>query len=108
MHIIDSLIDSPVGSKEADKLEVLSILIEDYENKYYKIDTPDPISAIKQRAEQLGLTRKDLEKSIGSRGRVSEVLNYKRTLTLSMIRKLNKHLNIPAEILIKDIRKKTA
>jgi HTH-type transcriptional regulator / antitoxin HigA len=108
MNIVDSLIDSPVGSEEADKLEVLSILLEDYEHKHYKIGVPDPIAAIKQRAEQLGLTRKDLEKSIGSRSRVSEVLNHKRTLTLAMIRKLNKNLNIPADILIKDTRKKTA
>ena len=108
MNIIDNLIDSPIGSEKADKLEVLSILVEDYENKYYKIATPDPIAAIKQRAEQLGLTRKDLEKSIGSRSRVSEVLNHKRTLTLAMIRKLNINLNIPADILIKDTRKKIA
>ena len=108
MSMIDSPINTPVGSKDAERLELLSILVEDYENKYYKIDTPDPIEAIKQRAEQLGLTRKDLEKSIGSRGRVSETLNKKRKLTLSMIRKLNKNLNIPADILIKDTIKKTA
>jgi len=108
MSIIDNLIDSPVSSEDAERLELLSILVEDYENKYYRIDSPDPIEAIKQRAEQLGLTRKDLEKSIGSRGRVSEILNKKRKLTLSMIRKLNKNLNIPADILIKDTTKKTA
>jgi len=108
MNIIDSLIDSPVGSEEAERLELLSILVEDYENKHYKIEAPDPIEAIKQRAEQLGLTRKDLERSIGSRGRVSEILNKKRKLTLSMIKRLNKNLNIPADILIKDTTKKTA
>ena len=102
MDIIDSLIDSPDGSKEAEKLELLSILVEDYENKHYKIEAPDPVSAIKLRTEQLGLTRKDLEKSIGSRSRVSEILNKKRTLTLAMIRKLTKQLNIPADILIKE------
>ena len=108
MNIIDSLIDSPVGSEEAERLELLSILVEDYENKHYKIEAPDPIEAIKQRAEQLGLTRKDLERSIGSRGRVSEILNKKRKLTLSMIKRLNKNLHIPADILIKDTTKKTA
>ena len=102
------LLSASSGSEEAERLELVSILVEDYENKHYKIDTPDPIEAVKQRAEQLGLTRKDLEKSIGSRSRVSEVLNGKRTLTLAMIRKLNRNLNIPAEVLIQDFKKKTA
>jgi len=108
MNMIDVLIDSPVGSEESEKLELLSILVEDYESRHYKIDIPDPIEAIKQRVEQLGLTRKDLEKSIGSRARVSEILNKKRNLTLPMIRKLNKSLNIPADILIKETRRKIA
>lgn len=105
---IDNLLNCPENSEEAEKLELLSILVEDYEKKHYQIDAPDAISAIKQRVEQLGLTRKDLEKSIGSRGRVSEVLNKKRSLTLNMIRKLNKNLNIPADILIQDTKQKTA
>lgn len=108
MEVIDSLINSPENSEESEKLELLSILIEDYENRHYKIDMPDPIEAIKQRIEQLGLTRKDLEKSLGSRARISEILNKKRNLTLSMIRKLNKNLNIPADILIKETKKKIA
>lgn len=108
MNLINALIDAPKDSAEAEKLELVSILVEDYESKYYKIDAPDPIEAIKQRAEQLGLTRKDLEKSIGSRGRVSDILNKKRKLTLSMIRRLNKNLNIPADILIRDTIKNTA
>ena len=108
LSVIDMLLSAPSGSEEVERLELVSILVEDYENKHYKIDTPDPIEAVKQRAEQLGLTRKDLEKSIGSRGRVSEVLNGKRTLTLAMIRKLNRNLNIPAEVLIQDFKKKTA
>ena len=106
LSAIDALIDAPVGSEEVEKLELLSILVEDYENKHYKIDIPNPIEAIKQRAEQLGLTRKDLETSIGPRGRISEVFNGKRQLTLSMIRRLNKNLNIPAEILIQQPNKK--
>ena len=108
LSVIDMLLSARSGSEEAERLELISILVEDYENKHYKIDTPDPIEAVKQRAEQLGLTRKDLEKSIGSRGRVSEVLNGQRALTLAMIRKLNKNLNIPAEVLIQDFKKKTA
>ena len=108
LSVIDMLLSAPSGSEEAERLELVSILVEDYENKHYKIDIPDPIEAVKQRAEQLGLTRKDLEKSIGSRSRVSEVLNRKRTLTLAMIKKLNRNLNIPAEVLIQDFKKKTA
>jgi len=106
LGIIDTLLDALSGSEELEHLELLSILVADYENKYHKIDAPDPIAAIQQRAEHLGLTRKDLEKSIGSRSRVSEVLNKKRSLTLSMIRKLNKNLNIPADILIQEEKKK--
>ena len=108
ISLIDSLLDCAEGSEDAEKLELLSILVEDYEKKHYQIEAPDPISAINQRVEQLGLTRKDLEKSIGSRGRVSEILNKKRSLTLAMIRRLNKNLNIPADILIKETKKKTA
>jgi len=108
MSAIDGLLNAAVGSQEAEQLEILSILVEDFENRHYKIDLPDPIDAIKQRAQQLGLTRKDLERSLGSKGKVSEILNKKRNLTLSMIRKLNKNLNIPADILIKDVEKKIA
>jgi HTH-type transcriptional regulator/antitoxin HigA len=105
---IDKLLDCDEGSHEAEKLELLSILVESYENIHHKIESPDPIEAINFRMEQLGLSRKDLEKSIGSRARVSEVLNKKRKLTLAMIRALHKNLNIPAEILIQDITKKSA
>lgn len=103
---IDNLLDASEKSNEAEKLEILSLLIEDYENKYYKIDNPDPIEAINIRMEQMGLNCKDLEKSIGSRSRVSEILNKKRSLTLPMIRKLHKNLNIPADILIHETKKK--
>lgn len=108
MELIDQLLESPEGSEEAEKLEILSILVEDYENKHFQIDMPDPIAAIKQRAEDLGLSKKDLESSIGSRSRISEIFNKKRHLTLPMIRRLHKNLNIPAEILISDTRKKSA
>lgn len=105
---IDKLLNAPENSKEAENLEILSILVEDYENKHYQIGAPDPIDAINSRVEQLGLTRKDLEKSIGSRGRVSDILGKKRNLTLAMIRRLHKHLNIPADILISESKKKSA
>ncbi|WP_341788774.1 MULTISPECIES: type II toxin-antitoxin system HigA family antitoxin [unclassified Rickettsia] len=105
---IDKLLYAPVNSAETEKLEILSLLVEDYENKHYKIEIPDPIEAINFRLEQLGLSRKDLEKSIGSRSRVSEILNKKRTLTLPMIRKLHKELHIPADILIQECEKKRA
>ena len=108
MAMIDSLINAPENSEDSEKLELFSIIVEDYENKYYKMEMPDPIEAIKQRAEQLGLTRKDLEQSLGSRARVSEILNKKRNLTLPMIRKLSKNLNIPADILIKETRREVA
>jgi HTH-type transcriptional regulator/antitoxin HigA len=108
LEIIDSLLDSPQGSEESERLEVISILVEDYEMKHFKIDVPDPISAIKQRLEDLSLTKKDLENSIGSRSRISEIFNRKRSLTLPMIRRLHKSLNIPAEILIAESTKKSA
>ncbi|WP_032139125.1 helix-turn-helix domain-containing protein [Rickettsia tamurae] len=105
---LDNLLYAKENSSEAEKLEILSILVEDYENKHYKIEAPDPIEAINFRIEQLGLSRKDLEKSIGSRSKVSEILNKRRPLTLSMIRKLHKNLNILADILIQEIHTKRA
>lgn len=105
---IDNLLDVDENSVAAEKLEILSLLIEDYENKHYKIETPDPIEAINFRMEQLNLSRKDLEKSIGSRSRVSEILTKKRNLTLPMIRRLHENLHIPADILIQESKKKIA
>jgi HTH-type transcriptional regulator/antitoxin HigA len=97
---IDELLEATENSEQSEQLEILSILVEDYESKHYKIEMPEPIEAINFRLEQLGLSRKDLEKTIGSRGRVSEILNRKRNLTLAMIRNLHEYLNIPADILI--------
>jgi HTH-type transcriptional regulator / antitoxin HigA len=87
--------DTPAG----DRLDVLVTLVEAYETKHYPMGLPDPIEAIKIRMDDLEMTRKDLEPLIGSRGRVSEVLNRKRLLTLSMIRKLHEVLHIPLEVL---------
>ena len=98
---ISSLLDAPVGSKEAEMLELLSVLVEAYEEEHHPVDPPDPIEAIKFRMEQMGLSRRDLEPYLGSRARVSEVLNRKRPLSVEMIRRLNAGLGIPAEILIR-------
>jgi HTH-type transcriptional regulator/antitoxin HigA len=89
-------------SADADQLELLSILIEKYELEKMPIDPPHPIEAIKFRLDQLGLKKSVLSEIFGSRSRVSEVFSGKRKLSLSMIRALNKKLDIPAEILIKD------
>lgn len=97
---IDEIWDAEAGTSESDELDVLSILIEAYEEEHHPIDPPDPIEAIKFRMEQMGLRRKDLEPFIGHRGRVAEVLNRKRALSMNMIRNLSSGLGIPVEVLI--------
>lgn len=97
---VERLWGAPVDTLEGDRLDVLITLVEAYEDKHHPIDPPDPIEAILFRMEQEGLTRKDLEPYIGSRNRVSEILNHKRELTLPMIRKLWEGLGIPAESLL--------
>ncbi len=100
LHQISGLLDAKPGSHAFDTLEVLSVLVEDYERKHYPIYPPDPVEAIKFRMEQMGLNRKDLEETIGPRSRVSEVLNHKRELSLAMIRRLHEKLEIPTEVLV--------
>ena len=85
---------------KGDRLDVLLTLVDAYEREHHSINPPDPVEAIKFRMEQLGLTRKDLESAIGSRGRVSEILNRKRELSLRMIRQLHHNFDIPLESLI--------
>ena len=97
---IEQLFSSTPGTVEGDRLEVLMTLVEAYEDEHYDIPVPDPIEAIHYYMDSRGLSRKDLEPYIGSRARVSEVLNRKRPLTLSMIRNLNAALGISADILI--------
>ena len=97
---IEQLWGAEVNTPAGDKLDVLVTLVEAYENVHYPMDPPDPIEAIKFRMEQMGLSRKDLEPYIGKRGRVVEVLNRQRGLSLSMIRRLHTHLHIPLESLI--------
>ena len=99
---LEIIFDAKRGTDEGDELEILSILIDNYENQNFPIEMPDPISAINFRMEQLGLKQKDLVKSIGFKSRVSEIMNKKRKLTLDMIRKLNTDLKIPTEVLIQD------
>lgn len=97
---IDSLFDAAPDTPEGDRLEVLTTLVEAYEERHYSIPMPDPIEAIVYHLESRGLARRDLEPFIGSRARVSEILNRKRPLTMEMIRNLHKGLGIPAEVLI--------
>jgi HTH-type transcriptional regulator / antitoxin HigA len=97
---IEALWGAEIGSPEGDKLDVLLTLADAYEAKHHPVAPPDPVEAILFRMEQAGLQRKDLEPYIGHSGRVSEVLSRQRPLTLDMIRKLWKGLNIPFESLI--------
>ena len=105
---IERLWGSKAGTPEGDRLDVLATLIEAYEVEHYPIDLPDAIEAIKFRMEQQGLTRKDLEEMIGTRTRIAEVLNRKRGLSITMIRRLHERLGISAEVLIRPTRKKAA
>jgi HTH-type transcriptional regulator/antitoxin HigA len=96
------------GTAKGDRLDVLATLIDAYEAKHHAMDPPDPIEAIKFRMEQQGMTRKDLEDIIGTRTRIAEVLNRKRSLSIGMIRRLHDRLGISAEILIQPSRKMAA
>lgn len=102
MTRIEELMDATPNSSEEQELELLVLFVEKYEHEHYPIDLPDPVEAIKFRMEQEELTPKDLIPYIGSQSKVSEVLNYKRPLSISMIRALNKGLGIPAEVLLKE------
>lgn len=101
---IDALMDAAPGTPEGDRLDVLVTLVEAYEARHWPIEAPDPIDAIHIRMEQKHLRRRDLEPMIGSRGRVSEVLSRKRALTLPMIRRLSKGLDLRADVLIQEVR----
>ena len=93
--------DAPKGSPGSDRMEVLTILVADYERQHHAIEDPDPIALLEHVMEARGLTRKDLEPCIGSRARVSEVLNRRRPLTLEMIRRLAEQFDLPAEVLVR-------
>ena len=99
---LEEIFHAPANTPEGDEAEVLSILIEKYEDENYPIDPPDPIEAIRFRMEQTGMSKQDLAKIIGYKSRVSEIFSRKRKLSLKMIRNLHEKLNIPYESLISD------
>jgi HTH-type transcriptional regulator/antitoxin HigA len=97
---IDECFDITPEAKEFDEIELLIALVELYEQQHYKIEAPDPVDAIKFRMDQMGMKKIDMTKFFGTRGRVSEILNRQRQLTLTMIKKLHKEFGIPAESLL--------
>ena len=99
---LEIIFDAKKGSAKGDELEILGMLVDNYENENFPVGFPDPVEAIKFRMEQLGMKQKDLAETIGYKSRVSEILSKKRKLTLEMIRKLNEQLNITTSILIKE------
>ncbi len=101
---IERLFEAEPGTPQGDRLEVLATLVEAYEDKHFAIPAPDPIEALQYFMESRNLSRRDLEPYLGSRARVSEILNRQRPLSLEMIRELNQGLGIPAEVLIKPYR----
>lgn len=106
MRRIEELMDARPNTPEGDELELLSTLVDLYERAQFPIERPDAIEAIRFRMEQSGLTVADLVPYIGSRGRISEVLNGKRSLSIEMIRRLHRGLGIPAEVLIAEPRRR--
>ena len=97
---LEVIFDAKKGTPAGDELEILGMLIDQYENEHFPIDLPDPIEAIKFRMEQLGYNQTDLAKVVGLKSRASEILNRKRKLSLDMIRQLHNKLNIPTDVLI--------
>lgn len=105
---IEALWGAKSGTSEGDRLDVLATLVDAYETQHHPLDPPDPVEAIKFRMEQQGLTRKDLEPVIGTRTRVAEILNRKRSLSIGMIRRLHQRFGISAEVLIRPSRNNKA
>lgn len=99
---IEGLMSAKANTPDGDELDVLVTLVEAYEVKHYTIEAPDPIAAIQHRMEAMGMERKDLVPLLGSKSRVSEVLNRKRKLTMEMVRNLHEAMQLPAEALIQD------
>src|SRR3990167_539407 len=98
---IERLFNAKSNTPNGDKLDILTTLVHGYEEEHYPIDLPDAVEALHYWIESRGLERKELLSCIGTRARISEILNHKRELTLNMIRKLHDELHIPAELLIK-------
>jgi len=105
---IEALWEATPGTPEADRLDVLVMLVEAYEAEHYPIPDPDPIALLLHVMDARGLTRRDLEPYLGSRARVSEILNRKRPLSLEMIRKLQSGLGLPADVLVQPYPLQTA
>jgi len=101
---LELIFDATPNSKEGDEAEILSLLIDNYENKHYPIGPPDPIEAIKIRMEEMNLKQKDLVGVIGGKSRVSEILNKKKKLTVEMIRELERILHISASVLVNNYK----
>ena len=99
---LEEIFDAPVGTSESDEADIIGLLVDEYEKIHYPIEGPDPIEAIKIRMEELHLKQVDLIDAMGSKSRVSEVLNRKRKLTIEMIRNLTKRLNLSPDLLITD------
>lgn len=97
---LEVIFDASVDSKEGDEAEILSLLLENYENQHHPIEAPDPIEAIKIRMEELNLKQKDLVGVLGGKSRVSEILSKKKRLTVDMIRELERILHISASVLV--------
>ncbi|RQP19922.1 MAG: helix-turn-helix domain-containing protein [Parapedobacter sp.] len=102
MERLEAIFDAKPGTPEGDELEVLGVLIDNYERTHFPIDLPDPIEAIKFRMEQMDYSNKDLAEVIGFKGRVSEILNRKRKLSINMIRKLHESMQIPTDVLVQE------
>ncbi len=100
LNRIEEIFDAKPGTPEGDELEILGILVDEFEKRHFPIDAPNPVEAVKFRMEQLGLSQSDLAQLVGSRSRASEILSGKRTMSLRIIRLLNRKLSIPAEVLI--------
>lgn len=103
---LEKIFDASAKSKEGDEAEILSMLIDNYENQHYPIEPPDPIEAIKIRMEEMNIKQKDLVGIIGGKSRVSEVLNRKKRLTVDMIRGIEKTLHLSASVLVRNYRLK--
>ena len=97
---LEFIFDAKKGTPQGDELEILSLLVDNYENAHFPIGFPDPVEAIKFRMEQLGYTQTDLANVVGLKSRASEILNRKRKLSLEMIRQIHDRLNVPTEVLI--------
>ena len=104
LHRLEEIFDAAENSEEGDEAEILSLLIENYENQYFPVEAPDPIEAIKIRMEEMNLKQKDLVGIIGGKSRVSEILNRKKRLTVEMIRELEGILNISASLLVSNYK----